>query len=201
MDTGASAHMSFNQGNMISLTPCTSKSIMVGNGALLPINHIGHTFLPHSNQKFTLNDVLLSNHIVKKLVSVRKFTTDNSVSVSFDPFGFSVKDLKSDALLHRANSTSDLYPCLPSSVCTTSAKVFATVSLPTWHRRLGTPDLLFSVFCILDVLFLVVQLNCQFVMLVNLENIVVCLFLLLCLKLVVCLNLSILICAHLQLVV
>lgn len=44
MDSGASSHMSFNSGNMLSLTPCNSKCIMVGNGAVIPVSHIGKTF-------------------------------------------------------------------------------------------------------------------------------------------------------------
>ncbi|KAI3722068.1 hypothetical protein L2E82_33093 [Cichorium intybus] len=139
MDTGASSHMSFNQGNMFSLTPCNSKSIMVGNGALVLVTHIGQTFLPNSQHKLSLKDVLVSNKMVKNLVSVRKFTTDNWVSVSFDPFGFSIKDLNSDDLLQRVDSNSDLYPCLPSSAVTSSVKALTAMSLPTWHRRLGHP--------------------------------------------------------------
>lgn len=44
MDSGASSHMTFNQGMMQSLTPCNSKNIMVGNGAVIPVNSIGQTF-------------------------------------------------------------------------------------------------------------------------------------------------------------
>lgn len=139
MDTGASFHMSFNQGNMSSLSPCNSKSIMVGNGAILPVSHISHTFLPSYQNKFFLNDVLVSNHIVKNLISLRKFTIDNCVSVSFDPFGFSVKDLNSGTLLQRCDSVGDLYPFLPTRTSSVPAKALVAVSLPTWHRCLGHP--------------------------------------------------------------
>ena len=37
-------------------------------------------------------NVLHAPKIIKNLISVRKFTIDNSVIVEFDPFGFSVKD-------------------------------------------------------------------------------------------------------------
>lgn len=88
MDTEASSHMNFNQGSMLSLTPCASKSIMVGNGAIIPVSHIGQTFLPFSQNKFSLKNVLVSNQIIKNLVYVRRFTTNNRVFVSFDPFSF-----------------------------------------------------------------------------------------------------------------
>jgi hypothetical protein len=38
------------------------------------------------------------------------FTTDNNLSMEFDPFGVSVKDLRMQALLLKCNSESDMYP-------------------------------------------------------------------------------------------
>jgi hypothetical protein len=35
---------------------------------------------------------------------------DNNVSIEIDPFGLSVKDLKTGAVLARYNSSGDLYP-------------------------------------------------------------------------------------------
>jgi hypothetical protein len=43
-----------------------------------------------SNHPLHLRDVLVTPRIIKNLVSVRQFTTDNNCSVDFDPFGFSV---------------------------------------------------------------------------------------------------------------
>ena len=48
--------------------------------------------------------------LIKNLISVRQFTKDNSVSVEFDPCGFSVNDLQTGARLVRCDSTGDLYP-------------------------------------------------------------------------------------------
>lgn len=80
--------MSFNSGNMLSLTPYISKSIMVGNGVILPVTHIGQKKFPHSHNHLVLNDVLISNKMVKNLVYVQKFIVDNSVYVTFDPLWF-----------------------------------------------------------------------------------------------------------------
>lgn len=65
-------------------------SIVVGNGNLLPVTATGTTHLPPN---FNLTNVLVSPDLIKNLVSVRRFTTDNNCSVEFDPFGCSVKDL------------------------------------------------------------------------------------------------------------
>lgn len=143
MDTGASSHMSFNQGNLLSLKPCgKSKVIMVGNGALLPVSCIGNTFLPFSQKQLALKNVLVSDKMVKNLISVRRFTVDNWVSVEFDPFGFSIKDLNTGHLLHRSDSDGDLYPVLQSSQpSVSSATALVAVSPLVWHRRLGHPGI------------------------------------------------------------
>lgn len=131
MDTGASSHMSFNQGIMSSLTPCNSKSIIVGNGAIIPVTHFDHMSLPHPKKNLFLNNVLVSPHIIKNLIFVRKFTTDNSISLIFDLFGFSIKDLNSGALSQRCDSVGDLYPALPFNDSSIVVKALTDVSLPT----------------------------------------------------------------------
>ena len=92
IDSGASSHIASNPG-MITVSPSSSfpSSIVVGNGATLPVVGTGYSTLPGP---FHLNNVLIAPDIIKNLLSVRKFTTDNSVSVEFDPLGVSVKDLR-----------------------------------------------------------------------------------------------------------
>ena len=58
----------------------TSPSIVVGNGSLLPVTAIGSTDL----SSFRLNNVLVSPQLIKNLISVRQFTTNNNCSVEFD---------------------------------------------------------------------------------------------------------------------
>ncbi|KAJ9560232.1 hypothetical protein OSB04_005392 [Centaurea solstitialis] len=74
MDTSASRHMTFNQGS-----------------------------LPFSQWPLKLKNVLVSDELNKNLISVKRFTIDNSVSVEFDPFGFTVKDLKTGSFLQRCD--------------------------------------------------------------------------------------------------
>ena len=53
-----------------------------------------------------------------------------------DPFGFSVKDLQSQRILLRSESTGDLYP-VPSSLNKAHhASAFITESPSLWHKRL-----------------------------------------------------------------
>jgi hypothetical protein len=135
--SGAGSHMNANAGKLSSISPPSSftpSSIIVGNGALLPVTATGsHTFsLPHRN--LVLNDVLVFPNIIKNLISIRHFTTDNNCSIEFDLFGLSVKDLQTRNMIARCNSSSDLYLFYP---LTTSTSAFIAAPTSLCHRRLG----------------------------------------------------------------
>jgi hypothetical protein len=132
---------------MVTMSPTSSfpTSIVVGNGATLPVFGTGYSTL---TGPFRLNNVLIAPDIIKNLVSIRQFTTDNLVSVEFDPnlvsvefdpLSVSVKDLRTRNLLLHCDSSGPLYtlqlPSSPSSSCT----LVATPSSATWHCRLGHP--------------------------------------------------------------
>jgi hypothetical protein len=57
-------------------------SIVVGNNSLV-ISISATTLLGHLH----LNNVLVSPKLIKNLIFVRQFTSDNNCSVEFDPFG------------------------------------------------------------------------------------------------------------------
>lgn len=82
--------------------------VIVGNGNQLPVTHIGRTQTP-ATPPLKLTNILVTHGIIKSLISVRKFTMDNSCSVEFDPFGFSVKDLRTKKEIHMCNC------CIPQS--------------------------------------------------------------------------------------
>jgi hypothetical protein len=95
MDSGTTTHMAFDPDMLYSLhKPSPSSFVTVGNGSTLPISHIGHASLSASARTLHLNNVLLVPNIVKNLISIHHFTIDNCCSIEFDPFGFSVKDLR-----------------------------------------------------------------------------------------------------------
>ncbi|KAK1696440.1 hypothetical protein QYE76_013137 [Lolium multiflorum] len=122
MDSGASTHVANNSGILDSFhspSSIDSKSIVVGNGSKVPIYSVGSASLsPHP---FSLKHILVSPAVIKNLISVRKFTTDNWCIIAFDPFGFSVKDLETGRLLLRSNSRGDLYPFIGDSTVPASA--------------------------------------------------------------------------------
>jgi hypothetical protein len=109
VDSSASYHTTPTAGMLSRSHPIHSShpsSIVVGNSTTLPVTSIGASVLPGS---FYLNDVLIAPHIYHNLISVRRFTTDNSCSIEFDPSGFSMKDLATKTPLVRCDSSGPLY--------------------------------------------------------------------------------------------
>lgn len=109
---------------------------IVGNGSTLPVTHAAATTLPTSSSTLHLQNILVSPALVKNLISVRALTRDNNVSVEFDPFGFSIKDLHTRQEMLRCNSSGDLYP-LPYTAH--QALIASSVTTELWHQRLGHP--------------------------------------------------------------
>lgn len=139
VDSGASAHMSANLNLLSKLTPTSSiPPITVGNGSVIPVTHIGQSHINSAYHSLALKDILVAPHLVQNLISVRKFTTDNWVSIEFDPFGLTVKDLATQAVIARCNSLGDLYPFHDASTSNRAVTFIAFVNL--WHRRLGHPN-------------------------------------------------------------
>lgn len=136
-DSGAGSHMSADAGILSTTSPpnlSTPSSIIVGNGALLPVTAIGSRTFSFPHRNLVLNNVLVSPHIIKNLISIRRFTTDNNCSIEFDPFGLSVKDLQTTNVIARCNSSGDLYPFFSPA---TSATALLAAPTSLWHRRLG----------------------------------------------------------------
>uniref|UniRef100_A0A0A9DEP4 Retrovirus-related Pol polyprotein from transposon TNT 1-94-like beta-barrel domain-containing protein n=1 Tax=Arundo donax TaxID=35708 RepID=A0A0A9DEP4_ARUDO len=73
----------------------TPYTVTIGNGTSIPASRSGHSLLhTPSGHSFHLTNVLHVPSLVRRLLSVRKFTRDNCCSIEFDPLGFSVKDLR-----------------------------------------------------------------------------------------------------------
>lgn len=119
-----------------------SATVTVGNGALLPVHNRASATLPTSHYPLRLNHILLCPSLVKNLLSVRRLTRDNNVSIEFDSDGFSIKAQPTKVEILRCNSTSDLYPLRPPQHLGLTSSSAPSVSL--WHarpRHPGTPAL------------------------------------------------------------
>ncbi|GKC42874.1 ribonuclease H-like domain-containing protein [Tanacetum coccineum] len=135
-DTGASSHLNNSVTNLSEVfNSCMYPSVSVGDGHAIPVTNTGHSILPTSVRPLHLNNVLITPHIVKNLISVRQFVRDNNCTIEFDAFGFSVKYFMTRRVLLRCDSTGDLYPVThPSPI----PRAFL-LSQHTWHQRLGNP--------------------------------------------------------------
>lgn len=138
MDSGASNHITADHGTLSSVfNKGITRSVLVGDGSLAPVTKMGHSTLPSLTKNLLLKNVLVCPSIIKNLISVRQFATENNCSVEFDPVGFSVKDLLNKTTLLRCDSPGPLYSVTPS---TTSTRPLAlTAGVPPWHQRLGHP--------------------------------------------------------------
>ncbi|XP_071708107.1 uncharacterized protein [Rutidosis leptorrhynchoides] len=141
MDTGASSHMSGSQGKLLSYFHSGHpKYILVGNGNRLPINGFGHSFISSTQKPLLLSNILYAPQLITNLISIRRLTTENHVSITFDPFGFTVKDFLKGTTILRCNSTGDLYPLHSSMLHQLSYPLtFIALSQDLWHHRLGHP--------------------------------------------------------------
>ncbi|XP_071676796.1 uncharacterized protein [Lolium perenne] len=136
-DSGATSHMPAAHGNLASLTPVSNfPPVIVGNGSHLSVSHIGSSTIPTVARSLSVNDILVAPNIIQDLLSVRKLTRDNLISMEFDPWGLSLKDLRTKAHLLRTNSDGDLYPLLPQS---TALLLTTQAASELWQRRLGHP--------------------------------------------------------------
>ncbi|GJT52593.1 ribonuclease H-like domain-containing protein [Tanacetum coccineum] len=136
MDTGATSHLSSHTGNLqTSFLNRNFYSVIVGNGSSIHVTHSGHVQIPNPYRPLHLRNVLVTPNIIKNLVSVRKFTTDNKCSIDFDPHGFTIRDYHTRQTLLRCDSTGDLYPLHVAA----SAIALLTNNHSLWHQRLGHP--------------------------------------------------------------
>ena len=125
---------------LLQRLPPSTSSITVGNGTSIPVTSRGHSILPTATANFSLNNILVAPSLIRNLLSVRQFTRENRCSLEFDALGFSVKDTQTGRVIHRCNSTGDLYtiPAIPPTAGASSHALLA-VSSTLWHQRLGHP--------------------------------------------------------------
>jgi hypothetical protein len=111
LDTGASSHMASHPSILTNCSPSiVPRSICIGNGGLLSVSSTGRASIPTSSTPLHLNNVLIAPQLVKNLKFVRALTRDNFVPVEFDPWGFSIKDLRTRMALLQCDSSGKLYP-------------------------------------------------------------------------------------------
>lgn len=137
MDTGATSHLASDTCSLLSFSNnSTMKSVLVGNVQSIPVTHTGHSSLHTPYKPLHLHNIFITPNIIKMLIYVRRFTSDNNVSIEFDPCGFSMKDLAAHQVLLRCDNSGDIYP---NPTTTQSPVALLSTSPSLWYHRLGRP--------------------------------------------------------------
>ncbi|XP_019200073.1 PREDICTED: uncharacterized protein LOC109193674 [Ipomoea nil] len=109
-DTGATAHATPDASMMSRSDEYTGPDVLrVGNGAGLAISRVGHASIPSVSKPLNLSNVLHVPSLSVPLLSVNKFTKENSVYFEFHNNCFIVKDSKTRATLLKGPTSGGLY--------------------------------------------------------------------------------------------
>ena len=137
-DTGAAAHMTPDSSQLDKVEPYNGKDcVIVGNGAFLPITHVG-TLSPTPN--INLSDVLVVPQLTKNLLSISKLTSDYPLSITFIDTSFLIQNRNTGKVVATGRRHKDgLYVLEHSQSAFISSLKNNSLraSYDVWHARLG----------------------------------------------------------------
>ncbi|PKU84173.1 Retrovirus-related Pol polyprotein from transposon TNT 1-94 [Dendrobium catenatum] len=142
LDSGASSHMTNSLENLSISTPYRgSDSITIGDGSSVSIENSGKGLLPTPSRKLSLSHILHSPFLQYNLLSISKLTRDNNLAITFDPHGFSFKDLTTSKIILQGPCSAGLYTIRTPSPTATNPALHSTVhGSDPWHDRMGHPS-------------------------------------------------------------
>ncbi|KAK3028727.1 hypothetical protein RJ639_038618 [Escallonia herrerae] len=109
-DIAANYHLTpdVNALNVVNEYTCNDQ-LHVGNGQELQITHTSNASIHSNSCKLDSRNVLFVPKIVKNLISVQRFTTDNSCFFKFWPNHFVIKDQRTKKVLMEGPSKAGIY--------------------------------------------------------------------------------------------
>ncbi|XP_019171110.1 PREDICTED: uncharacterized protein LOC109166677 [Ipomoea nil] len=138
-DTGATNHATPNIAALsFSEDYKGNDTLRVGDGMRLPISHIGHAIFNSPFRSFQFSNILHVPSLSTSLLFVQKFASDNKVFFEFHPSFFVVKDINTNEILLRGNSSGGLNK-LPIPSSSPTAFLSARTSVSVWRNHLGHP--------------------------------------------------------------
>lgn len=84
-------------------------AILIGDGSLHEITHIGDTFIGTSNYLIKLKNVLLVSNLAKNLLSISQLTSDYPYNCEFCSIGFFIKEWVTNYILLTSQQEGNLY--------------------------------------------------------------------------------------------
>lgn len=139
IDSGASAHMTMNESNLVNVRPAASNDIVIGNNSKLNVKCAGDVKISFSTNNAskrdsaTVTNVLCIPDICANLMSVSQMAKRGNTLV-FDNIGCKIYDSTKN-LIATAPLIDDLYKLNCTTQRTSTALVATNKQL--WHRRLG----------------------------------------------------------------
>ncbi|KAF7841660.1 Retrovirus-related Pol polyprotein from transposon TNT 1-94 [Senna tora] len=155
-DSGASNHITNDASNLQNQQIYTGQDqVHTANGSVLNISHVGYSkILTSSDKLLSLTNLFHVPTVTKNLLSVSKCAQDNDVYFVFTADSCVVKSQATHQVLLKGRMSNGLYlfdelplthKITPSNVSATSANALCahnsdSISLNTWHCRLGHPS-------------------------------------------------------------
>lgn len=137
-DSGATDHVTASTEQLQNVHPYEGKdAIMVGDGAYLPITHVGSTTLASPTGNLPLHDVLVVPTMQKSLLSVSKLCDDLSCGVYFDSNAVYVIDPKNQRVVTTGPRSKGLYMLKSTQVEAHFSNRQVAAPAAVWHHRLG----------------------------------------------------------------
>lgn len=114
VDLGVSAHMTTHSGILQNLRPYHGcDHVMVDNGTMLPITHIGETYVGNPPNSIKFDNGLLVLDLEKNLLSIGQLTTDYPINCEYFGVGFTIKDSNTNRILLTGHKQGNLYSLAP----------------------------------------------------------------------------------------
>lgn len=117
--------------------------IFFGNGAALPIANTAQGLLPtpSSAGKLSLQNIFHVPNLSHNLLSINQLTLDNNCIISFDSYGYIIKDISTNQTLLQGPSRNGLYPISITKQHQHAALLTSSTNNILWHNRLGHPHM------------------------------------------------------------
>ncbi|XP_019082590.1 PREDICTED: uncharacterized protein LOC109125425 [Camelina sativa] len=137
-DSAAIAHITSSTSGLQGTTTYKGNdTVMVGDGAYLPITHVGSTTISSSKGTIPINEVLVCPDIKKSLLSVSKLCDDYPCGVFFDSNKVYIIDLNTQKVVSNGPRKEGLYVLQNQEIVACFSNRRCAASLETWHHRLG----------------------------------------------------------------
>lgn len=135
-DTSATHYMTGNVAAVQNSTPYNGNtSVLLGNDDNLNIAHTGTISFSLSSLTLPLKNALYVSSLNKNLLSVARFTLDNSISFLLHPTSYKFFGLHTGCLLFQGPCKDGLYP-----ISFSHPQALAVLSSSMWHNRLSHPS-------------------------------------------------------------